>query len=1782
MAESPENNHENIIDQAVQQFLDAQLQGQEPNIDEFVKNYPGLEHQIRQKIEKIQRIDGLFSCLMQSDDSDFGETIAERNLVGQKLGDFEVLSLIGAGGMGAVFLARQISLDREVALKVISDVSGARKRTLERFKREAKLLAKISHPNIVSIYEVGEQGPYSYFAMEYIKGASLDTILKSIRNARPNDKARDVMQQCLKGQAGILDDKPDEMKGTNGAEIDTDYIVTTSRMIISMASALDYAHNKGILHRDIKPSNILINSEGTAKLVDFGLAKAEAQQSITVTGEFFGTPSYVSPEQIRKPETVDCRSDVYSLAATYYECLTLHPPFEGDTVNETLTRVISREPVPPKKYCPRLSTDLNTVLLHAIEKSPEDRYQTAADFAADIKNVLDFRPITARRPSITRRAYKTLRRSPLKVAFGLLLLMAVTLSFFVYSTYQKKIQEEKTAKVQKLLEDADLLLCQSALNTGPWPTIGNESVAKRAYDKYNDVLQIDNDNWWALIQRGIANLVEGENIEFALKDFEKAERINPSFYVIPHLKSKVFEQLRGEELKDITLDNVEELNAREAYILGLLALQQANPPENDQESLRLFNICLKKEPDFHPVLFAIAFVNLVSIEGGNLDECRALTSFKPNFAFGHLLVGENLHQLGKPKESIEEFQRAVELQPWNPTCHISMGRTYRDLGLRDKAEQHLLKACELDESCASSLSLALYYRIFEKDYKKSLAACDEGLTKKSDLWRTNFILNEKCLVLEEIGTPEQLQECLSQKETCMRTMMVTTGGKDDSSLHKEFLQFLYENNRKSEARNFYEEMLTEKPQFKFALGKTLAEAYEHDGKRSEAVTLNQLLYEEIKFNGLNAGGLDSFDRISIVRNLSLLKFSSGSNSAEISKLWDDLLDRFPHECSLWENYGMILLTTQNFEAAIDAYHEASRYTKDEEKRIHLSSVLVDALIRYGKLEEAERELKALIYKIDKLRLFSREEWVTYRNNPDMISEERAKSIYSKLSDVYMAQDQTAEALAILEKGLKRLPESFELYRKLAVVHTKRGETDEAIQIYFKYFDILPLTTDVMRILDLTRAADAVTALIDLLLKENQLDKAKEFILRERKLKRKMPSPIPRHTAPEYETSLYIAQAKVFLATDNLENAVDQLNKAIEIQPELYITWDLLEGSYMSRGLYDDVRRVAEQAIKLNPKNSIGYAWLSKIYWHLEKYDDAIHILQAYLFLNPNDVVVLKTLGAAYVKFSRFDEAVMPLERTAKLAPNDTEALYGLATAYQGLKRYEEAIQPLLIVNKLVPDNAQFKLDLATVYDLCKQREDAIAKYKEYLELNPSDVQAYLNLAANYHMTYRINEAIATCKRVIEIDPNNVTAHARLISHYRLLRDYQSAAKSIIEALRIDPENVEALVNAAAVYYDLKNYDETIKLCKKSLEIQPDYWQAYSFLSISYKEKGLNQEAIEVLEEYLKFDDKFFRAYQSLGVAYVSQNRHEEAVDALRQAIMLKPDDKAFYQLLAKSLQALNRHEEAISALRKLVELDPNNVDNRTYEILGLSLTLLGKHEEAKECHEKVVINEPSNAQACAGLALNCQMLKEYQRSISNYKRAIQIKPDSPELFWVYGNLAFLYATCLKADLRNGSEAIILAKQACTLTDFKNHLYVAVLAAAYAEQGDFNRAVEYQNEAIDLVGDKEFTGIGINFNTVNGQIKIINVIQDTPAHMSGLAVGDVIEAVNGQNITDMSIESVVSKIKGHVGAKVTLTMKRLGNDTSEDITLNRDRIPNPTITEYEKRLEAYKANKPWRE
>jgi len=674
-----ESEHNNIIEQVVQRFIDAQLQGQEPDINEVAEQYPELESQIIMRLQNLDKIDRLFDCLMQADDSDFGEAI-EDNLVGQKLGDFVILKMIGQGGMGAVFLARQVSLDREVAVKVISSVGGSQAKDLDRFKRESRMLAKISHPNIVSIYEVGQQGPYSYFAMEYVKGVSLDKILNSIRSAKSEGKASEVMSQCLEAKSRISGKNSSESHIASHVEIDTDYIVRISKIVVSIASALDYAHNKGILHRDIKPSNILIAYDGTVKLVDFGLAKGQMQETITVTGEFFGTPSYVSPEQIRKPDTVDCRSDVFSLAATFYECLTLHVPFEGDTVNETLTQVISREVVPPKKYCSRLSTDFNIVLLHALEKSPEDRYQTAGDFVDDIRNILEFKPIIAKRLSISRRTYKTLRRNPLKTALVGISILVIVLGYFLFSSYMYGRNVSDAKKFYTIGK-------QKAL-------IGKHSEALEYLEK---AIKIDGDFTQAHYDIGECHLWL-KQFQKAIESYRYIISINPNFSEVYNHLGHCYGELGDDE------------NAIEAYE-NAIRLNQDDSFSNS----RLCNI----------------YSDLGDYEKALKVAVRAV-EISPEEAKHYLNLGEIYGQLSRREGAIDAYKQALGINPGYAKAHNNLGLVYTEIGRYEKAEKCFNKAIEMaPESTIMRNNLCIAYEHLNR-HKEIIQVCEETIQLNPD------------------------------------------------------------------------------------------------------------------------------------------------------------------------------------------------------------------------------------------------------------------------------------------------------------------------------------------------------------------------------------------------------------------------------------------------------------------------------------------------------------------------------------------------------------------------------------------------------------------------------------------------------------------------------------------------------------------------------------------------------------------------------------------------------------------------------------------------------------------------------------------------------------------------------------------------------------------------------------------------------------------------------------------------------------------------------------------
>ncbi|MHC4495157.1 MAG: protein kinase domain-containing protein, partial [Planctomycetota bacterium] len=354
MAGTIDDNQKRILEEAIQQFVDAQLQGGEPNIDEFAERYPEFEDQIRKRIGKLKKLDTLFSSLVQVDENDFGATAAGPDLAGQKIGSFEIGEVIGRGGMGVVYLARDTKLDRSVAIKSMPAELQADSTAQMRFKREAKLLASLNHPNIAVIHEIIEQDVGSgYLVLEYIPGQTLTE-----RIAHKPLKLEDALS--IGGQ---------------------------------IAEALLGAYEQGVTHRDLKPGNIKITPEGRVKVLDFGLAKASETQDekadsiITQPGRIVGTPAYMSPEQARGTPT-DHRTDIWSFGCVMYEMLTGHLPFEGETATDTVARILEREP-DWQELPQQTPANIRVMLRRCLEKNPRQRLQHIGDAVLEINETLN-------------------------------------------------------------------------------------------------------------------------------------------------------------------------------------------------------------------------------------------------------------------------------------------------------------------------------------------------------------------------------------------------------------------------------------------------------------------------------------------------------------------------------------------------------------------------------------------------------------------------------------------------------------------------------------------------------------------------------------------------------------------------------------------------------------------------------------------------------------------------------------------------------------------------------------------------------------------------------------------------------------------------------------------------------------------------------------------------------------------------------------------------------------------------------------------------------------------------------------------------------------------------------------------------------------------------------------------------------------------------------------------------------------------------------------------------
>lgn len=447
------NGSEQRLAELAERMAELVRAGREDEVEKLLAEQGALAGELRQLLSAIDILKDL-SAGGQVESSAENDELSSGPLEARsRLGDFVVLREIGRGGMGVVYEAREISLRRAVALKVLPFAALLDPRQLQRFQIEAQAAAGLQHANIVPVYSVGSERGVHYYAMQFIDGWTLAEVVAELRAASgreaiPSSYAERGQESGGRSQQGVLGSASplnERQRSTAVAALSTDparnpreHYRTIAQWGIQVARALDYAHQLGVIHRDIKPSNLIVDAQGKLWVTDFGLARVDSDPGLTMTGELLGTLRYMSPESAAggaERGIVDHRTDIYSLGATFYELLTLRPAFAESNRQKLLQQIALEEPARPCQVSPQVPADLETIVLKALEKNPAERYQTAGALADDLERFLADHPIRARRPTLVQRAAKWSRRHSAVVWSGLAILLAATTALAISTAW---------------------------------------------------------------------------------------------------------------------------------------------------------------------------------------------------------------------------------------------------------------------------------------------------------------------------------------------------------------------------------------------------------------------------------------------------------------------------------------------------------------------------------------------------------------------------------------------------------------------------------------------------------------------------------------------------------------------------------------------------------------------------------------------------------------------------------------------------------------------------------------------------------------------------------------------------------------------------------------------------------------------------------------------------------------------------------------------------------------------------------------------------------------------------------------------------------------------------------------------------------------------------------------------------------------------------------------------------------------------------------------------------
>jgi serine/threonine-protein kinase len=799
------------LDEVVVAYLEALEAGQTPDPAQWLARYPELQTELRQFFadqDKVRHLTEPLRPVAEAARLAAVATPGPRTAAGlpaglvPSFGDYELLAEMGRGGMGVVYKARQKSLNRLVALKMIRADRLASPTEVQRFRNEAETVAGLDHPHIVPVYEVNEHQGQVYFTMKVVEGGSLAH--------RPDRFAPDPR--------------------------------SAARLVATVARAVYHAHQRGILHRDLKPSNILLDDEGRPLVTDFGLAKrVEAEGGLTQSGALVGTPGYMAPEQTTGQKgVVTTAADVYGLGAVLYFLLTGRPPFQGETVLDTLLQVREKEPEPPNRFNPRVDRDLETVCLKCLDKDPARRYGSAQELAEDLERWLKGEPIEARPLGPTARLWRWGRRNPRVVGAAVAVLLGVitaaaTAGWAVADqrARQGRVREalgaaepglregnawdpaliaaaeraeaqlggmlgqDLSKRVRQLRRDVQMLadlesirLDQAAVRDGHFDHAGSDPQYVRTFRDYGiDMEQLGQEAAAALVQRSairghlVARLDDWAFALLLVRKEEASAKAKRLFAVAREVDPDPWRNRLREMMLSRDLADLEQL-ARSAPVgelpratLGLLGDLLAYQVTVSELGVELLRRCQQRFPaDFwvnHNLAWALtkiqpphpeeaigfyrvavalrpqspgARLNLgiaLRAKGdvdGAIAACREAIRFKEDYAEAHTSLGNALREKGDVDGAIAEHREAIRIKMDYAYAHNNLAVALHDKGDLDGAITELREALRINRDYPVAHNHLGAVLLAKGDVDGAIAECREALRLKEDYAEAHYTL----------------------------------------------------------------------------------------------------------------------------------------------------------------------------------------------------------------------------------------------------------------------------------------------------------------------------------------------------------------------------------------------------------------------------------------------------------------------------------------------------------------------------------------------------------------------------------------------------------------------------------------------------------------------------------------------------------------------------------------------------------------------------------------------------------------------------------------------------------------------------------------------------------------------------------------------------------------------------------------------------------------------------------------------------------------------------------